>query len=312
MDPANDWPIHFFTIVLNGEPFIRYHIEQLKALPFRWHWHIVEGPAALHHDTSWSVAAGGTLPPEAAREGRSVDGTAEYLDALATANPGRITLYRTPGGRVWDGKREMVSAPLANIDEPCLLWEIDADELWTTAQFERMRELFLQNPERHSAAFYCWFFVGPTDGGLVINRHRRYPEFEWRRVWRFHPGMCWLAHEPPILALHTWKPGELVDIARLNRFDPAEMEAEGLVFQHFAYVLETQLAFKESYYGYRGIAEQWRRLQVEPEFPVPLKRFFDWPWVNPAAWVEPATACGLHPLAQKTTEGWIFPSLTSP
>ena len=36
-------PVHFFTIVLNGMPFIRHHIEQFCQLPFRWHWHIVEG-----------------------------------------------------------------------------------------------------------------------------------------------------------------------------------------------------------------------------------------------------------------------------
>lgn len=47
--------IHFLTIVLNGEPFIRYHIEVFKQLPFKWHWHIVEGVAALKHDTAWSL-----------------------------------------------------------------------------------------------------------------------------------------------------------------------------------------------------------------------------------------------------------------
>ena len=46
-------PIHFFTIVLNGQPFIRYHIEVFKQLPFPWHWHIVEGVAELTHDTAW-------------------------------------------------------------------------------------------------------------------------------------------------------------------------------------------------------------------------------------------------------------------
>jgi hypothetical protein len=35
---AADIPVHFFTIVVNGEPFIRYHLAVMKALPFRWHW----------------------------------------------------------------------------------------------------------------------------------------------------------------------------------------------------------------------------------------------------------------------------------
>lgn len=45
-------PVHFFTIVLNGEPFIRYHEHMLNKLPFEWHWHIVEGVAELTHDTA--------------------------------------------------------------------------------------------------------------------------------------------------------------------------------------------------------------------------------------------------------------------
>src|SRR5690349_6437136 len=54
-------PVHFFTIVLNGEPFIRYHETMLAQLPFRWHWHVIEGVAALRHDTAWSAATGGRV-----------------------------------------------------------------------------------------------------------------------------------------------------------------------------------------------------------------------------------------------------------
>lgn len=58
----DDLPVHFFTIVLNGEPFIRYHLEMMRQLPFRWHWHIVEGVAELTRDTAWvlRVAGGST------------------------------------------------------------------------------------------------------------------------------------------------------------------------------------------------------------------------------------------------------------
>jgi hypothetical protein len=51
-------PIHFFTIVLNGEPFIRYHEEVFRKLTVPWHWHVIEGVALLRHDTGWSVASG--------------------------------------------------------------------------------------------------------------------------------------------------------------------------------------------------------------------------------------------------------------
>lgn len=72
--------IHFFTIVLNGEPFIEYHFEILKKLPVPWHWHIIEGVAALNHDTAWSLRTGGTIPSGLHRNGISIDGTSEYLE----------------------------------------------------------------------------------------------------------------------------------------------------------------------------------------------------------------------------------------
>ena len=56
--PNDPLAIHFFTIVLNGEPFIRYHLDSFNKLSFPWHWHIIEGLADLKHDTAWSVPLG--------------------------------------------------------------------------------------------------------------------------------------------------------------------------------------------------------------------------------------------------------------
>src|SRR5215469_14806333 len=73
-------PIHFFTIVLNGEPFIRYHEEVFRRLTMPWHWHVIEGVALLRHDTAWSLAGGGHIPADFHDRGRSRDGTSAYLD----------------------------------------------------------------------------------------------------------------------------------------------------------------------------------------------------------------------------------------
>ena len=116
---GGDLPVHFFTIVLNGEPFIRYHLDVFRRLPFRWHWHVVEGVASLVRDTAWSAAAGGRIDVAAHAHGLSVDGTTAYLDEIAADDPERISIYRKPAGLFWDGKREMVSAPLPNICEEC-------------------------------------------------------------------------------------------------------------------------------------------------------------------------------------------------
>jgi glycosyltransferase involved in cell wall biosynthesis/ADP-heptose:LPS heptosyltransferase/chemotaxis methyl-accepting protein methylase len=293
-------PIHFFTIVLNGQPFIQHHINVFKQLPFHWHWHIVEGVAELNHDTAWSKATGGRIPDGLHQNGLSVDGTTEYLNALKKEFPDNVTIYRPPAGKFWDGKREMVNAPLGNVREQCLLWQVDADELWTFSQLVRAHALFRAHPEKTAAQFYCHFFVGPK---LVITSRDTYGNhsaYEWQRVWRFQPGDRWAAHEPP--RLHR---GE-VDVASLNPFSHVETEAMGLVFQHYAYATEAQLRFKETYYGYAGAVEQWSKLQRSEQFPQKLSDHFA--WVRDEAVVNHLSALGIQRLAPEAWFGIAKPT----
>ncbi|MBR0677637.1 glycosyltransferase family 4 protein, partial [Roseomonas alkaliterrae] len=301
---AEDLPVHFFTIVLNGEPFIRYHETMLAKLPFRWHWHVVEGVAALKHDTAWSTANGGKVTDSIHREGRSTDGTSEYLDDLARRFPDRVTLYRKPPGAFWDGKREMVNAPLPNIRETCLLWQMDADELWTVEQVSEMRRRFIAEPTRGAAYYWCWYFVGPEKVIATRNNYAQNPAVEWLRTWRFRPGDHWAAHEPPTLVRPAPDGGAPVDIATLAPFTQDETEAFGCVFQHFAYVTEAQLAFKESYYGYAGATARWRGLLARPG-PGLLADHFD--WVNDGTVFDDATVLRVAPLARQGADGaWSF------
>lgn len=298
-------PIHFFTIVLNGEPFIRYHIDILKKLPFRWHWHIVEGVADLKHDTAWALKNGGKVSDDLHNKGRSNDGTSEYLDELAREYPQQVTVYRKPEGEFWDGKREMTNAPLANISENCLLWQIDVDELWTTEQIMTLRQMFIENPEKTAAYFWCWYFVGEK---LVISTRHCYaenPEQDWLRVWRYKPGNFWAAHEPPVL-VEAQAEGQFVDIAALNPFLHDETEKQGLVFQHFAYVTPQQLQFKEKYYGYANAIAYWEALQSQDKFPVMLREYF--PWVRDETRVDVIESLGILPIAQRQAndDNWQF------
>jgi glycosyltransferase involved in cell wall biosynthesis len=289
-------PVHFFTIVLNGEPFIRYHLDVFKTLPFPWHWHIIEGVADLRHDTGWSVKLGGQVTDALHHNGLSTDGTTAYLDELAQQYPHQITLYRKPNGAFWDGKREMVNAPLVNIKEECLLWQVDVDELWTADQLVTARQLFVDQPDKTAALYWCWYFVGEN---LVISTRNCYaqqPEQDWLRTWRYHPGCVWAAHEPPRL-VEPLDNGQWRDVAAVNPFRHDETEAHGLVFQHFAYVLPEQLKFKETYYGYAGALDHWQTLQTETAFPVRLRRYF--PWVTDFTMVDRAEAMGVVPIAQR-------------
>ncbi|KJH71512.1 FkbM family methyltransferase [Aliterella atlantica] len=298
-------PVHFLTIVLNGEPFIRYHVEVFKQLPFKWHWHIVEGVAELRHDTAWSLQLGGRITDELHCNGRSCDGTTEYLDELVKQYPEKITIYRQPQGTFWDGKREMVNAPLSNINEECLLWQVDTDELWTVEQICTARLMFINNPDKTAAFYWCWYFVGKD---LIISTRNCYtqnPQQEWLRTWRYKPGSVWVAHEPPGLA-EPLPNGQWQDIAAMNPFTHEETEKQGLIFQHFAYVTPEQLRFKEQYYGYKNAVNQWNQLQEQSHFPVLLREYFS--WVQDITQVDEASAYGVVPLAQKqdSSEDWRF------
>ncbi|MEC4805504.1 MAG: FkbM family methyltransferase [Jaaginema sp. PMC 1079.18] len=302
-------PIHFFTIVLNGEPFIRYHIDTLKQLPFPWHWHIVEGVADLKHDTAWSVQLGGNVSDDIHQNGRSIDGTSEYLDQLAAQYPDQITLYRKPAGEFWDGKREMVNAPLPNIQENCLLWQIDVDELWTVEQLYKARNLFIKNPKKTAAYYWCWYFVGEDLAISTRNCYAQNPKQDWLRTWRYQPGYLWLAHEPPVLA-EPLSETQFRRVDKTNPFNHAETETAGLVFQHFAYLLPEQLQFKEQYYGYRNALNFWQSLQAEQYFPVMLREYF--PWVGDDTMVDRVDVLGVTPLLQKDDrDRWQFVEASS-
>ena len=298
-------PIDFFTIVLNGEPFIRYHIEVLKQLPFKWHWHIIEGVADLKNDTAWSLKTGGNITDTIHKNGLSVDGTTEYLDELAAQYPDRITVYRKPEGVFWDGKREMVNEPLYKIREECLLWQVDVDEFWTVEQIYKARQLFLNHPEKTAAFYWCWYFVGKN---LVISTRNCYaqnPRLEWLRTWRYKPGDVWVAHEPPRLA-EPLLDGGWRDVAAVNPFLHEETKQAGLVFQHFAYVTQEQLRFKEQYYGYANAVSSWQTLQAETRFPVLLREYFS--WVGDDTMADTAQASGIVPIAQleESSNSWRF------
>lgn len=265
--------VHFLTIVLNGMPFLRYHPAIFAELPFEWHWHVVEGVAALRHDTAWSLRHGGRIDEAMHREGRSNDGTSEFLDELAQRHPRQVHVYRKPEGTFWDGKLEMVRAPMPHVPVGSLLWQVDADELWTAPAIAAVRGAFQRRPQLRRAHFWCRFHVAPDrviEGrGGYGNRPRR----EWFRAWRVLEGEDWISHEPPLRGRPpTWL--RSIGQKRLIKFyrrwhgyrftgtlTHAETAAMGAVFDHLAYVAPSQLEFKERYYGYSGAVRNWNQLR---------------------------------------------------
>lgn len=240
--------LHIFSIMLDAMPFCTWHLPIFNRLWCDWNWRIAHGAAMNVRDTSW-------CKPQEPRLSR--DGTTEYLSGLR--HPQVTVMHR----QSWAGKVLMCNACLPVHTEDCVLLEVDCDEFWTPDQLERMVSVFENDPTVGAMQFYCRYFVGQniviTSDNNYGNRHG-----EWMRAWRYTGG-SFLTHEPPLLSKIA---GRVV-----SRRETREM---GLVFDHYAYALPSQVAFKEKYYGYDHAGEHWQRLQQNRTWPVKLSKFLPW------------------------------------
>jgi hypothetical protein len=252
--------LNVFTIVLDGMPFIGSHLPILNTLKIDWRWVIAEGAAMNVRDTGWCREQTPRL---------STDGTTSFLKGIRS-HP-RITVLQA---NRWDGKVEMVNACLAAFNKPGVLLQMDSDEMWTAEQLVGLMDFF-HAYEVKSARFLCRYFVGPN---LIITSRNTYGNRpgEWHRAWRFEPGMEFISHEPPRLNAVT-EPCATRE----------QTEECGLVFEHYAYVLQKQVAYKEDYYGYHNAVQHWLELQADGYFPGFKAKLADYlPWVKDDAIVE--------------------------
>lgn len=240
-----------FTIVKNGSPFIQRQLPIFEALTIPWQWVVVEGYAQPVKDTSWCKP----MP-----EGVSTDGTHEFLVEAAKRNPNVTHIFQSS----WPGKVSMCNAALNRFQQRGIIFEVDCDEFYTTAMIETIYNALSNHPTKNAARFHAKYFVGP---GLILKTDGCYGNRfnEWLRMWKFSPGMRWGKHEPPVLEPMV-----------LNAFSPKETLAMGIEMTHYAYVMESQVAQKELYYGYAGAVDQWRRLQANTIWPCHVGHFLKW------------------------------------
>jgi hypothetical protein len=237
-----------FTVVLDGMPFCQWHLPIFNRLKIPWNWIICHGTAQNNQSTSW-------CNPQKPR--LSNDGTTEYLKSIRGDG---ITVIQKKN---WHSKDEMVNAALVKLNEPCVLMEIDVDEIHTSENIQSIVELFSSDESLGMIRMPCRFFVGKDlvcEGENCWSNHK---DYEWDRAWRFQPEIRFVTHEPP----------------KLNRLlgrtmNQEESKKHGLTFDHFAYALPKQVEYKEAFYGYRGLVNQWRALQEYRQFPARLCRFF--------------------------------------
>lgn len=230
--------INFFTIILNGLPWIQQVYSAISRSELDWRWTIVHGVADPVGDTDWCQQI----------EAPADDGTLPYLRTIAANSLGRITLICADR---WPGKTAMCNAALETFTEPGFLMQMDADEVWTPAQLRMIPAVFERNPQAHGAMFLCRYWVGPNRFVCTPGAFGNHTAYEWIRAWRFVPGMRFERHEPPIL-LGAKQYASHTATAQL-----------GLVFDHYAYATRAQMEFKHSYYsGADYDCESWDKLQA--------------------------------------------------
>jgi hypothetical protein len=276
--------LHSVTLCLDGMPWLAKHLATLEASGLDWTWHIVHGAAANTGSTKWCKMQ---MPRF------SIDGSAEYINSLLP-HP-RVRIYQ----RQWwpGGKDQMLNAALPN--ESCVLMQIDADEIWTAEQLREIVKTFSENPTISAMKFWCRYFLGPRIIEISKDGYGNREPQGWR-AWRFEPGMKWDSHEPPVLAGNKGS----------HIISREETGAMGLVFDHFAYATEAQVAYKERFYGYKDAVKQWRKLQANTVWPTPLKPFFPWAGESAVADVLKSvgptlTVLGLTQHSAKTIEGLL-------
>lgn len=252
-----------FTIVLNGMPFIK---QQMDIIPKIFdHWYIVEGVALPVKDTSWCKHPSSEFYDS---NYLSVDGTKEFLDSIQSD---KITVIRNDN-RPWNGKVDMCNSFMGQLPPNTTLMQFDVDEIWSEETLRKVLS-FCQNIESDlTMCFRCNYFVGPD---IKITSSNTYGDnyYEWYRLWRLiASGAKWASHEPPQINRN------------LNILDKSFTSAMGWQFDHYAYVYEHQVKFKETYYGYTGAVDNWKKLQTHKEFPSFLRNHL--PWVKDGAIVD--------------------------
>lgn len=247
-----------FTIILDGMPFVEHHLPEFENLSIPWEWRICEGTSANTNCTAW-------CKPQTPRLSR--DGTSEYLTKISK-HPNVKVVRR----QMWNGgKVEMCNACLDGINEECVLLQVDSDEFHSANQMEGIVKMFQDRPKSMRAFFWCRYFLGQNIIATNSDGYSNRAVGEWLRAFRYQPGMMFQRHEAPIL-----------DGNRGLAITRDETKALGLVFNHFAWSLEKQVASKARLYPYPDSLGHWKRLQENKIWPIQnLKDFL--PWVGDGA-----------------------------
>lgn len=249
-----------FTIVLNGEHHLKHNDYFEKAIGWFDYWVFAEGASNNTGSTSWC----NSFPDEYCNDGRSTDGTIDYLKYLKSKYPDKVKIIISPFGR-WKNKDEQVNAAILKIKEQFnsgYLWQMDVDEQWKKSDID-MVEWSMKENNATMASVACNYYLGE---GIKAVGGNWGGDGEWYRCWKWD-GELFKYHEPPL-------------------FDREEriMRIDRPMFEHYAYYFEKDVLFKSKYYAqHENIHTNWLKLKDLPKdkFPLVMKEnFMSMDWIS--------------------------------
>lgn len=244
-----------FTIVLNGLHHL-LHNDYYKFIIDNFDmWVIAEGAVDNKGSTRWCKS----MPDEYHNNGRSVDGTYQFL--LPLTQNSKVKVLTCNG--LWQSKDHQVNAAIDCIKKEyseAFLWQIDCDEQWGSEELKVAEQVMLQH-NLDCASFPCRSWIGKNI--LAVGEWGECAKSGYTRLWKWK-GQMFKTHEPPVLMGGN-----------------GNQALVSIYFDHYNYYFEQDVEFKERWYNHHsGIHKNWKLLQqkAKEEFPLGIDHLFDFGW----------------------------------
>lgn len=249
----------FFTIVFNGDDFIRESLRSVYA--FAHEIFIIEGAVR----ECWEIAN---------PDGSSTDATTDIIRSFPDPQ-GKIRVFQ---GK-WENKEQMTNVPLPHVTGD-YVWQLDSDEAYKEEDLPRLARLIQDSPDVSCVYFKTIDFFQGFDRIMVgKNDHKRSSHLD--RIWRFKKGSRFIGHRPPDL----YCPGENKFMGQGKRLDGEWLAAtHGIYLYHYSYVTDKQVRDKMVFYpkvylkNYPIGIPFWRFIRHLPL----IRVFYAWIFMRPA------------------------------
>ena len=199
-------------------------------------WIVVEGHYKPGGSTSWCNDI--KVPV------RSTDGCHEFMLNFQTTHS-NVIYYSNAD--YWESKDEQVNKAISLIPyDECILWQVDADEVWGKTDIE-LNETVLLRSNRNCGRVQFTHIVGEHEGDLLVARGKWGSGYV-NRVWKWK-GEEFISHEPSVIRGQR-------SITLPKKFD------------HYSMYFEQDVKFKSKYYkGYERLYENWKEIHRKGLFP---------------------------------------------